>query len=94
MEVLLLFRKQYPLNFISLNGYELIKVGAKLLSEIVIFSMLSSDNPFNFHDKTGDLLVQNLKYFLVDEILSNFVIFLKKYILLHKESYIHLLNLL
>ena len=33
------------------------------LSTLVIFSILYSDNPLDFHQKTWDVLVKNLKYF-------------------------------
>ena len=35
-----------------------------MLSNVVIFSILCSDSPLDFHDKTWDALVKNLKYFL------------------------------
>ena len=38
-----------------------------MLSIIVIFSILCTDSPLDFHDKTWDALVKNLKYFLVVE---------------------------
>ena len=37
------------------------KVGAKLLSDLVMFSILSSDIPLDFHDSAQ---VVSLKYFL------------------------------
>ena len=43
------------------------KVGAKWLSDAVIFLVLSSDNHLDFHDKTLDVLVKNVQIFLVDK---------------------------
>ena len=34
------------------NEWSSTKVGAKLLSDLVIFSRLSSDTPLHFHDST------------------------------------------
>ena len=34
-----------------------------MLHDIVIFSILSSDNAIDFHDKTWNVLVKNQKYF-------------------------------
>ena len=66
-----------------------------MLSDVVIFSILSSasESPIDFHDKTLDVKVKNLKCFYMKNILNYFVMFLKKNILLRLESYIHLLSL-
>ena len=44
----LLFIKQSPLRFISGNTWWSTKVGAKLLSDLAISSMFSSDRPLYF----------------------------------------------
>ena len=41
------------------------KVGAKLLSDLVIFSILSSDIPLDFHDSIQVVPIKYLIYFLV-----------------------------
>ena len=38
------------------------KFGAKLLSDLVIFSILSSDIPLDFHDSTGVVPVKYSMY--------------------------------
>lgn len=62
------------------------KVGAKLLSDVVIISILSSEGPKDFHDKTLDFheilhVLKNQKHFYRKNILKYFVIFLEKKIL-------------
>ena len=42
-------------------------IKAELLSDVVIFSLLSSDNSVSFCDKTLDLFEKNLKYLIFDE---------------------------
>ena len=54
------------------------KVGAKLLSDLVTFSILSSDIPLDFCDSIWVVPVKYLLYFL-----AGFEIFLKKNIFLH-----------
>ena len=44
------FYGKCPLNFSSGNGWKLIKVGAKVLSDVVIFSMPSSYIPLDFQE--------------------------------------------
>ena len=53
-----------------------------MLSDVVIFSILYSESRIDFHDKTLDMLVKNLKKFLHQKLLNYFVMFLKKNILL------------
>ena len=43
----------------------MIKIRAKLLSDVVIFPVLPFENPVDFHDKFLDVLVKNVKYFLL-----------------------------
>ena len=57
------------------------KLSVKLVSDVGIFSILSSENPIDFHDKTLVVSVKNLKDFCMKNILNNFVVFLKKNIL-------------
>ena len=45
-----LFIKQCPLRFISGNTWWSTKIGAKLLSDLAIFSMFSSGRPLDFHE--------------------------------------------
>ena len=45
------------------NELWLTKVGAKLLSDLVIFSILSSDIPLDFHDLVRVVPVKNLMHF-------------------------------
>ena len=40
------------------------KVGAKLLSDLVIFSIFSSEIPLDFHESIGVVLLKYLIYFL------------------------------
>ena len=54
------------------------KVGAKLLSDLVTFSILSSDIPLDFYDSIWVVPVKYLLYFS-----AGFEIFLKKNIFLH-----------
>ena len=56
---ILLFIKQCPLKFVSGNKWRSTKVGAKLLSDLVIFSIRSSDIPLDFHNS---IWVVPLKY--------------------------------
>ena len=41
------------------------KIDAKLLCDLVIFSILSSDIPLNFHDSIRVVPLKYLMYFLV-----------------------------
>ena len=54
------------------------KVGAKLLSDLVTLSILSSDIPLDFYDSIWVVPAKYLLYFL-----AGFEIFLKKNIFLH-----------
>ena len=47
------------------NKWWPIKVGAKLLSDLVIFSLFSSDIPWDFHDSVGVVPLKYLMFFLV-----------------------------
>ena len=55
----ILFIKQCLLKFMSGNTWWSTKVGAKLLSDLVIFSIFSSNIPLDFH---GLIWVVPLKY--------------------------------
>lgn len=58
------------------------KVGAKLLSDVVIISILSTEGPIDFHDFHEILhVLKNQKHFYRKNILKYFVIFLEKKIL-------------
>ena len=58
------FFKQYPLKLMSGNKWWSGKVGAKLLSVLVIFSTHSSEIPLTFHDSVQVMLVKYFMYFL------------------------------
>ena len=58
------------------------KVGAKLLFDLVIFSIFSPDIPLDFHESMWVVPLKYLMCFLTS-ILYNFEILLKKNILLH-----------
>ena len=47
---ILFFIKQCPLKLISSNEWWSTKVETKLLSDLVIFSILSSEIPLDFHE--------------------------------------------
>ena len=47
------------------NKWWPIKVGAKLLSDLVIFSLFSSDISWDFHDSVGVVPLKYLMFFLV-----------------------------
>ena len=53
--------KQCPLKFVSSNTRLSTKVGAKLLSHLVTFSIFSSDIPLDFHNS---IRVVPLKYII------------------------------
>ena len=59
----LFFIRHSPLKFMSGNEWWSTKVGAKFLSDIVIFSRLSSDIPLDFHDSIPVVLVKHLMCF-------------------------------
>ena len=59
----IIFMKQCPLKFISGNKWWSTKVGAKFLSDLVMFLILSPDIPLDFSDSTRDVLVKHLTYF-------------------------------
>ena len=59
----ILFIKQHPLTFMSDKTWST-KVGAKLLSDLVIFSILFSDVPLDFHDSIQVVPIKNLLYFV------------------------------
>ena len=63
MEILL-FIKQCPLKFMSGNKWWSTKIGAKLLSDVVIILTLSSDVPLDFHDSIRVVSLTHLMYFL------------------------------
>ena len=51
---------------------------------VVIFSILSAENSIDFHDKTLDVLVKNLKYFLYEKYIKWCCNFVKeKYLFLY-----------
>ena len=56
--------KQCPLKFMSNNTWWSIKVGAKLLSDLVIFSIFFSGIPLDFHESIQVLSLKYLMYFL------------------------------
>ena len=60
----MLFIKQCSVKSISGNIWWLTKVGAKLLSDIVTFSIFSSDVPLAFHKKIRAVPLKYLMYFL------------------------------
>ena len=43
-----------------------------MLSDVVISFILSSESPIDFHDKTFDVLVKNLKYFIFEKYIKLF----------------------
>ena len=51
-----------------------------MISNLVIFLILSCEDPIDFHDKILNVLVKNLKYFLHEKYNRLFLMFLKKYI--------------
>ena len=56
--------KQFPLKFMSGNTWLSAKVVTKLLSDLVIFSILSSEIPLNFHKPIWIVALKYLMYFL------------------------------
>ena len=61
---MLFFVKQCRLKFTSHNKWWSTKVGAKLLSDLVIFSILSSEILLNFQDSIRQMPPKYLMYFL------------------------------
>ena len=61
---ILLFIKQCPLKFMSGTTWWSVKVAAKLLSDLVIFSILSSEIPLDFHELIQVMPLKYLMYFL------------------------------
>ena len=61
---ILLVNEQYLLKLLSGSNEWSTKVGAKLLSDLVIFSILSSDIPLDLHDSIWVVLAKYLMYFL------------------------------
>ena len=59
------FIKQCSLKFTSGNKWRSTKVGAKLLSDLVMFSIVASDIPFDFYHSTWVVPLKYLMYFLV-----------------------------
>ena len=55
--------KQCPLKFMSSNTRWSTKVWAKLLSDLVIFLIISSDTPLDFHDSMQVVPLKHLMYF-------------------------------
>ena len=62
---ILFFTKQCLLKFMSVNTWWSTKVGAKLLPDLVIFPILSSDIPLDFHDSIQVVPLNYFMYFLV-----------------------------
>ena len=58
------FNKQCPLKLMSGNKSWSSKIDAKLLSDLVIFSIISSDTQLDFHNSIRVVPVKDLKYFL------------------------------
>ena len=70
MDLLLFDGKKYhfllkcPLKLMSCNKWWSTKVGAKLLSDLVILSILSSELPLDFHESNREVPLKYLIYFL------------------------------
>ena len=60
---MIFFIKRCPLKFMIGNKWWYIKVGAKLY-DLVIFLILSSDIPLDFHDSMRVVLLKLLMFFL------------------------------
>ena len=58
-----------------------------MLSDVVIFSILSSESPTNYHDRTLDVLVKKIKYFLHEK-------YIKWFCNVPEEKYLPLLKIL
>ena len=58
-----------------------------MLSDVVIFSILYSESRIDFHDKTLDMLVKNLKKFLHQK-------YIKLFCNVPEEKYLALLRIL
>ena len=58
---MLLLIKQLPFGLTTRNGQVSVKVGAEVLSHVVIFSILSSDISLDFHKKISLVWVKSLK---------------------------------
>ena len=56
----------HALEFLSGNTWSLTKVGAKMLPDLVIFSIFSSDISLDFHDSVRVVSLKYLIYFLAD----------------------------
>ena len=61
---ILFFIKHCPLKFKSGNRWGSTKVGAKLLPNLVIFSIFSSEIPLDFHNSIRLVPLKYLMYFL------------------------------
>ena len=61
---ILFFIKQCPLKFKSGNRWGSTKVGAKLLPNLVIFSIFSCEIPLDFHNSIRLVPLKYLMYFL------------------------------
>ena len=59
-----LFIKQCPLKLMSGNTWWSTKVGAKLLSDLVIFSIFSFDITLDFHESIRVVSLNYSAYFL------------------------------
>ena len=59
------FITNFPLKLVSGNKWWSIKVAAKLLPDIFMFSILSSDISLDFHNSTWVVPLKELRYFLV-----------------------------
>ena len=64
----------------------MIKIGTKLLSDVVIISIFSSESVIDFHDKTLDVLAKILKYFLFEE-------YIKWFFNMPEQKYLNLISM-
>ena len=79
LELEILIIKQFPLKFMSGNKRWSTKIDEKLLSDLVIFSVFSSENTLDLHQSIPVASLKYLMYFLAGiKILNNFEILLKK----------------
>ena len=61
---MLLFIKQFPLNFMSCNSWWSTKNCAMLQSDSVMISIISSDIPLDFHETIRVVPLKRWIYFL------------------------------
>ena len=64
LRIEILFIKQCPLKFVSGSKWWSLKVAAKLLSDLVIFSIFSSDILLDFQESIWVVPLKYLMYFL------------------------------